>query len=812
MSLLVVKLLRDLRASWPRFVLMVVALAVSLTVFASMLFAWAAAGRETRDAYLSTEPASATIVLDEGLDPAAMADIVEQARRQPGVLDATGRTQFDGRVEVAGRPLDVTLQTFVAAPDDPMRMVKFDLRRDGGWPAAPGEIWLSGDGTLDLLGVDVGDTVTVTTPTGDRLPLRIAGTVYDPSLAPSPQEQRGHAYLSTESAAAAGLLNQLKIRVADPGGSESTRDRARAVSVATRLAGWLRDEHGLTVEEVQAPKPYAHPHQWQADVLLLSLLAGGAAALLLAGILVATMLDNLFTQQIPQIGIMKATGARSVHIGRLYVAMVGLVAAAATLLALYPAILVSTNLVEGLVGMLGITPGSLAAPGWTYLVVVAAGLGLPVLLALPPLVRASRTTVRAAIDHHGGAREPSRASAMLTRLGRLRLDRGLLMALRNTVRRPARFWLSVGLLAAAGTVFVAGMSLRSGTEAKDENAKAQRYWDVEVQLAQPARAPAATQAARQVPDVARVEAWTRVPVGVASGSTPVAVTDTYPDQGHGSVSLDTVPAAKAQPSIVDGRWLTPGETGAVVLAADVRDRSVPDLGPGDPVRLFIEGKPTTWRIAGIVDQADSGGVYTTAEGLAKATGTAPYQVNRLRLITGRHDEHTRQTVATDAKSTLTGAGIDVEQSASVSRQDAAGSGHLGPVLLVLIGVALPLGVLGAIALATTMSANVLDRIREFGVLHAIGARPRTVRRIVIAEGVILAATSCLVAALPTLGLTALLGWGLGETFGNLALPFTISPLGVGLWLLVVLLGAALATDAAATRASRITVREALTYL
>jgi putative ABC transport system permease protein len=40
---------------------------------------------------------------------------------------------------------------------------------------------------------------------------------------------------------------------------------------------------------------------------------------------------------------------------------------------------------------------------------------------------------------------------------------------------PARFWLSVGLLAAAGTVFVAGMSLRSGTLAKDEQSKAQRY-------------------------------------------------------------------------------------------------------------------------------------------------------------------------------------------------------------------------------------------------------------------------------------------------------------------------------------------------
>ena len=48
---------------------------------------------------------------------------------------------------------------------------------------------------------------------------------------------------------------------------------------------------------------------------------------------------------------------------------------------------------------------------------------------------------------------------------------------------------------------------------------------------------------------------------------------------------------------------------------------------------------------------------------------------------------------------------------------------------------------GLIGLASTMSANILDRTREFGVMHAIGARPKTVRRIVVAEGVLLANTT-----------------------------------------------------------------------
>jgi hypothetical protein len=49
------------------------------------------------------------------------------------------------------------------------------------------------------------------------------------------------------------------------------------------------------------------------------------------------------------------------------------------------------------------------------------------------------------------------------------------------------------------------------------------------------------------------------------------------------------------------------------------------------------------------------------------------------------------------------------------------AGHLGPVLLILLGVAVPLGIIGIIGLASTMSANVLDRIREFGVPPAKGS-------------------------------------------------------------------------------------------
>jgi putative ABC transport system permease protein len=827
-SLLTVKLRRDLRATWPRILMMVVAIAVSLTVFSAVLYAWSASDRETQQAYLSTEPASATISFDRPIDAQEMAMIATEARTRPGVIEATGRTQFTSRIQGDdGRWRDNPLQVFVAAPNDPMRMANFEVRQ-GSWPPAVGDILLGRD-TLALLDVAVGDTVVVERPTTggtERQPvervkptrLRVAGVVYDPSLAPEAQGQTGRGYLSTASLATLGdeaVLDQLKIQVADPGQTTPSRGRDAIVAVAGDVGEWLQREHGLAIREIQVPEPYEHPHQGQADALLLSLLAGGGIALLLSTILVATMLNSLFTQQIPQIGIMKAIGARSGRIARLYLAMTLIVAGAATLLALAPGILIGRAGVAAILGFLGIEAASLAAPWWTYLAVLAAGLVLPVLMALVPLVRTSRTTVRAAIDHSGLGSNPRAAAGVLGWLGRIRrLDRGLLMALRNTLRRPARFLLSVGLLASAGMVFVAGVSLGDGLRAVADETKDQSQWDVEVRLASSTSVDDLAAVVEQVPDVSRVEGWTSAAAGV-SGPGQFPLSRTYPDQGHGRVSVTAVPAGTTMftpPKLLEGRWLNPGETGAIVLNQIARADTVPGIGAGHTVELSIGGESTTWRVAGIAEErGGSGGTYVTAEGLAEAMGW-PLRVNTLRIATDSHDERTREAVADAVDKRLTGAGVEVRSATSVGQREAATEGHLGPIVMVTLAIAIAMAVVGFIGLASTMSANVLDRTREFGVMHAIGARPETVRRIVVAEGVFLALASFAVAVLPALALTAVMGAGLGNLFMSAPLPFRVSMLGAGIWIALVILGARLATEAAATRASRLTVREALAYL
>jgi putative ABC transport system permease protein len=814
-SLMRVKLWRDIRASWSRFVLMVVAVMVSLSVFGGVLFAWAAVGRETSGAYLGTGPASATIVLEQGVSVDEMESLAAEVRGWPEVVEATGRSQFNSDVEVDGIARDIPLQVFVTAPDDPLRMARFYVE-DGVWPAEEGEIFLGGD-SLALLDVTAGDIMTVIPPSGEPMRLQIAGTVYDPSLSPSPQEQTARGYLSATSLTTSGsaLLDQLKVQISSPGETIPSDDRGRIVEVAGDIGLWLQTEHGLTVAEIQVPEPHTHPHQFQADSLLLSLLAGGVAALILSAVLVANMLNTLFTQQIPQIGIMKAVGARSARIGRFYLAMTFLVAVSATLLALVPAIFIGRAGLQQFLGFLGVQPVSVAPPWWAYLVVLAVGLGFPPLMALIPLTKTARTTVRAAIDHRGIGSKPSGATGMLARLTRFgRLDRGLLLALRNTFRRPARFWLSVGLLASGGVVFVAGMSLGASVGALAEEQQEQRNWDVEVQLAGMVPADETIGLAAKTLGVTEVEGWLAVETGVAGPGT-IPLTRTYPDQGHGRISLVAIPDDTRMftpPRLLEGRWLDPGETGAVVINQITRNDTVPDVTAGDTVQLLTGGTPTTWTVIGIVQERGAhGGVYTTQAGFAEATGTPPV-ANQLRIVTEGHDERTRNTVAAAVSGAFEDAGINVQSAVSVSRSEAITEGHLGPIIVIIVAIAVAMGMVGGIGLASTMSANVLDRTREFGVMHAVGAKPKTVRRIVRAEGIFLALASLLVAIIPALALTGILGAGLGNLFMDAPLPYRISTLAIVIWLVLVVFGSALATDTAANRASHMTVREALAYL
>jgi putative ABC transport system permease protein len=814
--LLFIKLLRDIQTSWERMVMMVIAISASLIVFSGMLYARTLVLSNTTSGYMSTNPASARIRVEPGIMPDTTDEFIATAKAEPGVIDATMRQVTNVKLQKESGGLK-SLQLFVAAAADPMRIATFKIEQGAGWPPPPDGILLERS-TIELLKLKVGDTVNVLGFDGKPRQLMVTGSVHDQSLALAGQTA-GVGYIQSDVLPSLGkspALDQLLITVADQPGLEiQSRDRDTIVRTALSLVNRLKATPGITIQQVAVPTPYEHPHQAISSTLLSTLTTFGLLSLLLSSILIATMFNGLLTQQIPQIGIMKAIGARSSRILQLYVIMVLLVSVLATVLAFVPGLVLGRTLAQAMLSSaVNIDVASLSVPWQVIGTVILAGIFAPLLIALVPLIRASRRTVREALDERGVSEEQGHlTTGLFSWLGRLRgVDRKLMLAFRNLFRRQTRLFLSVGLLATGGAIFVSGLNVMAGFQAIPYMISDEQRWDVEIRLDEPESSSELAAIIEKVSGVSRVEGWNIITTSIQNVG-EINVTRTYPDQGHGSLGLSAIPPATSMfipPQITEGRWLNPDDIDAVVLAPSIR-QTMPDVKVGDSVQLSVEDHPTTWRVIGITGGIGGSCPCVTQEGYEHASGRQ-HQANVVRIITNQHNKDARVAMGRAVAQALTEAGIEHQEPRTIDTVVATTEGHSIILVGVILLIASSIGLVGLIGLGSTMSTNVIERTREFGVMKAIGANGSTIRRLVVFEGVFIAVVSCVVAVIPAIVLTWAMAAGLGNLFLSTAIPLVVSAPGIVIWILVVIVGAALATLAPATQAARLTVREALAYL
>jgi putative ABC transport system permease protein len=813
---LFIKLFRDIQTTWERMVMMVIAISASLIVFSGMWYARTLVLSNTNSGYLSTNPASARITLE----PAVMSDQTDEfiaaAKAEPGVIDASMRQVTNVKLQKESGGLK-SLQLFVAAANDPMRIAAFKTEQGTGWPPPPDGILIERS-TLASLNLQVGDQVDVIGFDSRPIQLTVTGSVHDQSLALAGQTA-GVGYIQSNTLPLLGrppALDQLVITVADgPGLEVPSRDRETIVRTALSLVDRLKATPGIAIKQVAVPTPYEHPHQTISYSVLSALSAFGLLSLILSSILIATMFNGLLTQQIPQIGMMKAIGARSSRILQLYMILVLLVSVLATVLAFVPGLVLGRTLAQMVLSSaLNIDVASLSIPWWILGTVLLAGVIVPLLIALPPLLRASRRTVREALDERGVAEQPGRiTTGLFSWLGRLdRIDRTLLVAFRNLFRRQARLLLSVGLLATGGAIFVSGLNVMAGFQALPYRIYNEQRWDVEIRLGEPASSSELTAIVEQVSGVSRVETWNIISTSIQNVR-EINVTRTYPDQGHGSLSLSAIPPSTSMiipPQITEGRWLNLDDTDAVVLPPSLR-QTMPEVKVGDTIQLSVEDRPTTWRVIGIAGGMGGSCPCVTQRGFERASDRED-QANVVRIMTNQHDQATRVAIGQAVAQALTEAGMKPQEPRAIDAVVSSTEGHSIILVGVILLIASTIGIVGLIGLGSTMSTSVIERTREFGVMKAIGASGPRIRRLVVFEGIFIAAVSCIVAILPALVLTWAMGAGLGNLFLSTPIPLEVSALGIAIWILVVIFGAALATLAPASQAARLTVREALAYL
>ncbi len=797
------KLLRDLQASTGRMAMMVIAIAVSIFAVGTILSAYTILTREISRNYLGTNPASAYLELDRVDD-----SVVEAVKQRPNIVDAEAGSWIMTRIDIGSnewRPLLL----FVVKDFNTIRLNKFQPEA-GAFPPPDQTILLERE-ALKFINAKIGDVLNVQTPNGPKRAIEISGTVHDPSLAPAWQENMAYGYVTPSTLAWLGegdTLHILKVVVKD---QELGRDTVDAA--VSDLAQWLKGQ-GHMVGEIRIPPPLLHPHQSQMNSVLLTLLIFSLMALVLSGILTATIVGGMLAQQTRQIGIMKAIGARSIQITSLYLVLVMVLGLIAVVIALPLSIAAGRGFSRVIAEVLNFNLYSEFIPAWVYIVQFLMGTLVPLLVALGPIQRTTQITVRETISDYGTSRESFGSRGLDSWLGKIRgIDNTLILALRNIFRRRGRLLLTVSLLAAGGGMFMTGINVKTAWDDFLAQGAAMRHYDLEVRLnsLQPEEEILSTIAS--IPGVQKVEPWNLMTAAV-SRPDGLEVVKTYPDGGHGSFLLRSVPPESKfmESKILSGRWLQAGDTDGVVLN-HMGASFFPNVKVGDTISLTFHERIASFRVVGIVRQnLTPAAAYVVPSAFFAATGHPEQSINGVRIVLNEHDADTIAAVTGKIESALEAKDVRVKVFISETMLESATSGHVYIFIVALITTSLVMAVVGALGLMSSMGTSVIERTREFGVMRAIGAKSRTVLRNVISEGVFIGLMSWVIAIVISIPLSLVIGNTIGKQSFYVPLDLVVSPLGLGIWLLVIVLGSMAASAYPAWQASRLTIRETLTYI
>jgi putative ABC transport system permease protein len=808
------KVVRELWSNRARTFLVIASIAVGIFAVGTVQLLRSVILTELQAVYAASNASQATILTD-GVDEATL----DAIRRMPDVADAQGRSNLGVKVEVA--PDQWENMSLVAIDDFAnLRISRIEPTYDvNGQPdvnaaafAWPGEneivIERSALSAQNALPADVrvGDTLALKTREIKPREIALRGFVYDPAGFSAAFTGQATGYVTFDTLERLGgdrTYDQVLIRV--NGAPEQQLDQEYITGVANGVADKV-EKAGFTVRRVQVPEPGKLPLQDIFDALALLLTPLGLLALLLSSFLVINTISALIAQQVRQIGVMKAIGARRYQIVGMYLAAVLLYSLAALAVAVPLTVAVAGGLASFLGTFINVDFPRWSLPPTVLLVQVVVGVLTPLLAALAPVIRGAGITVREAVTDYGTNAQQVREGWLTRLLNRLRgLPRPVQLSLRNTFRRRGRLALTLITLVLGGMLFMTVGSVRSSLDGLIETGLDYFQFDIQVQFERPYRTARVEQVARSLPGVDIVEGWL--------GAQALTVREDGSDGD--TLTLTALPAnsAMVNPKLTAGRWLRSDDQAAIVVSQNVL-ASEPGLAVGDTLTLEIGEREYAWTVVGI------------AQVLGGPPNQIPVYVNYdyFAWLTANVNQAGSLQIKLDPAS-----GVGMEEAATVLSERLEDGGYrvvsvftidtlrrfTGAFFDIIVYLLLAMGVLiasvGALGLAGAMSTNVLERTREIGVMRAIGASDGAILQIVIVEGVIIGLISWFFGASLAFPAGALLANTVGVVLFQTALPYVFSAGGLLLWLGIVVVLAVVASFLPAWRASRLTVREVLAY-
>lgn len=791
------KVLLDLWLHKARTTLVIMAIAVGVFAIGFIASAQAILLRELQSDYAATQASSAVLYTDPFDD-----DLVKSIEGLPGIAAVEGRRGLTARVQTAdGEWRNVFLTTI---PDYSNISLDRIMPVAGAWPPGRQEMVIERL-SLAYLGAKLGDEVTLEFPNGLVKSVTLSGIAFDNQVPSAEITGRAFAYIDFDTLQRLGqgpFYTELRFRIAEEDGADLAAVQAITDEIRTKV-----ERSGREVYAVNTPPPGEH---WAEDIintLILLFFIFGSIILFLAGFLVVNTVTALLTQQMQQIGIMKLVGARRRQIMAMYFTMVFLYGSIALLIGIPAGIQMGRAAVKVATDLLNVTVNSAAVPLRVILIQVAVGLVIPMAAAIWPVLSGVRITTEKALDSTGldeSAVGQGRFDQYLARVQRaLSLPRTMILPIRNTIRHKGRVLLTLLILVMGTALFISVLTVRASVSQTLENFLRYHYYDVGLQFSRPYRAAQLLEAIDRFPGVADAETWLTVggrrlrPDGSESVGYQVVALPSDSDL------IDPLP--------LEGQWLQPSAatpSGPLQLVANSFFMQEEEVTVGDEVVVRLDGRDLSFVIVGIVPAPADGATklyvdYRQYTYLARSVGLA----NRLNL----NLEGDPAVAEAALLAYLADQGFQIANSTTAAGVRDEFFIRFNIVILFLVVMAVLLAVVGGLGLTTTMSINVLERIREIGVLRAIGASNKAVRQIVVAEGLAIGLASWVIGLALSVPLSLLLSNQVGLALLQMPLDYRYSIAGAFFWLVALLILAVLACLGPAQNASRLTIREVLAY-
>jgi putative ABC transport system permease protein len=269
------------------------------------------------------------------------------------------------------------------------------------------------------------------------------------------------------------------------------------------------EKSGRSVGSISVPEPGQHPLGQILDALIIVLGALSILTLLGGAFLVFNTIAALLAQQVRQIGIMKAVGARENQIVTIYLVMILIFGLLALVITIPLSVSGGIRAAGLLADFFNLDLGPARIPIQAFTLQVLIGLGVPFLAALYPIWSGTRVTVREAISDYGISK--TTVAGLLDRfLSRLRgplFPRPVVLSFRNTFRRRARLILTLLPLALSGAILLTVINVRVALMDELENIFRYRNYNINISFERPYRFDEIKKIALNVPGVVDVEGY-----------------------------------------------------------------------------------------------------------------------------------------------------------------------------------------------------------------------------------------------------------------------------------------------------------------